>query len=253
MPCSASGRRSPPCSWRSSSGSASGGVSRSSSRPHRILIVLSLPLPLDVAGPSGGDAGTPRARAALAVLGLRRVRPAVRGRRDDERQLGNALHGHRSRGVGRPGVHRADHVLGDGHGRPHPVRRDRAPVPRDADVPAAAVRGGRGARPDRGTAERRRAGRRAGLRPRRPWLLGAPAADDQLRPGASWSRWAPRSPGCSSPSTRWATGWRPSGSGRCRKASASRSRRCILGAAVVAVAMGALSFVVVRQPRPATA
>ena len=43
-------------------------------------------------------------------------------------------------------VDRAHDVLGDGHGRPGPVRRDRAAVPGDVDVPAAAVRGRRRAR-----------------------------------------------------------------------------------------------------------
>ena len=60
-----------------------------------VLIAVSLGLPLIVAGSTGDEAGSDARGPALALLGLRRVRPALRGRRDDERQLGDAVHDQR--------------------------------------------------------------------------------------------------------------------------------------------------------------
>ena len=106
-----------------------------------VLIAVSLGLPLLVAGSTGDEAGERARGPAIAVLGLRRLRPALRDRRDDERQLGDAVHDQRPGRLDDAGVHRADDVLGDGHRRPHPVRGDRADVPGDERVPTASVRG----------------------------------------------------------------------------------------------------------------
>ena len=64
------------------------------------LLVFSLPLPLRAATVEMAAvetaAGSGRQRPlAGPLLGLRRIRPALRHRGDDERQLGHPLHDHR--------------------------------------------------------------------------------------------------------------------------------------------------------------
>ena len=113
------------------------------------LLLVSLRLPLAGAAatcrrpPSRGRRHA--APAAGPLLGVRRLRAAVRHRGDGQRQLVDGLH---VVGPGRLGGDRLAgprRVLGHGHRRPGAVRGHRAAVPGDQHVPAAAVRGGRGA------------------------------------------------------------------------------------------------------------
>ena len=83
-----------------------------------------------------------RHEAAAGIPPVRRVRAAVRHRRDHQRQLVEPVPDRLDRHVHRDRVARADHVLGDGDDRAGPVRGDRAAIPGDLDVPVAAVHRG---------------------------------------------------------------------------------------------------------------
>ena len=88
-----------------------------------VAVSLRLPLRVETAGAADGAAGDPDSRSLLGLRGLRR---ALRHLRDPQWQLVAAGHDRRTGRVddrGGSGPHR---LLGDGHRRPGPLRRDPA-------------------------------------------------------------------------------------------------------------------------------
>ena len=70
--------------------------------------------------------GRPERPLPRSLLGLCRLRPALRHLRDDERQLGDPLHDAEDIGASATrGIAGADDLLGNGHRRPRPLCRDR--------------------------------------------------------------------------------------------------------------------------------
>ena len=113
------------------------------------LTAVSVALPLRADAPAQKGAGRRRARDPGPLLGLRRLRGALRGLRDPERKLVAARHDERAGRLDHGGGRRPDGVLGDGHGRPCPFRRDRAPGAVTPHLPRAAVPAGRDVRAHR--------------------------------------------------------------------------------------------------------
>ena len=126
-----------------------------------------------------------RVQRAVAVLDVRGVRRPLRHLRDGERQLVAARHDERGRRVHDSGRARAHGVLGHGDRRPRSACRRAALGPGTARVPRAAARAGRRVPAGRGAPGRHAGARHRGVRPRRPRLLRAAAAHDQLRPGGA--------------------------------------------------------------------
>ena len=152
------------------------------------LLARQRPLPLQT-GTAAAASQAPRAGIPSRFWLFAGVRGPLRHLRDDERQLGAARHDQQLGASTTHRVARADRLLGHGHRRPGRCSpRSERRFPHAAHLPPAAVRaGGRPRRRSRSFPSGEPVARRARLRPRRPRLLGAAAADDQLRPGASSS------------------------------------------------------------------
>ena len=189
-PCSGSAPRWRRCSSPSSSASASGGACRCSSAVLLVgLLVVSLRLPLHDrdrradhradAGRRGGRsrAGSGSSPRSRSLYGICETMNGNWSQLDMTSELGAST----DAGLARP-----DHVLGDGDRRPRRCSprssggsRRTAPTTLLPFVLAGALVADR--RAARAASRRRRARVRAG----RPGLLGAAAADDQLRPGGA--------------------------------------------------------------------
>ena len=95
------------------------------------LLSFSATQPLRIEEPQKGRECAKRQYGdPCTVLDLRRLCPALRRVRNDERQLGGALHDRTFWSERRPGIARVGSVLGHGDRRAHPVRRHREMVPR---------------------------------------------------------------------------------------------------------------------------
>ena len=187
--CSAWARRWRRCSSRSSSGSASGGACRCSSAILlAVLVAVSVRLPLQIAtrrrdGDAGASAAIPRRfwlYAGFAVLyGVCETMNGNWSQLDMTSELGASTTAASLALTAFWAMVTVGRVLF--------AAIERA-VPAAAHVPRAAVRARRRVRAHRAAPGRPARARRRRVRPRRARVLGAAAADDQLRPGGARRR-----------------------------------------------------------------